>query len=83
LTGNYIACFSSFIQEVSSPSVTLPGLELRRYREEVIRKRKAEQDIEKQLALLEMQLRGESVPRDISPSQIERLEPEVQGMAAD
>jgi len=32
---------------------------LRRYREEVIRKRKAEQDIEAQLAALEAQLRGE------------------------
>jgi len=33
---------------------------LRRYREEIIRKHKAEQDIEAQLAALEAQLRGES-----------------------
>jgi predicted nucleotide-binding protein (sugar kinase/HSP70/actin superfamily) len=33
---------------------------LRRYREEVIRKRKASQDIEAQLAALEAQLRGEA-----------------------
>jgi hypothetical protein len=36
---------------------------LRRYREEVIRKRKASQDIEAQLAALEEQLRGR-VPAD-------------------
>ena len=56
---------------------------LRRYREEVIRKRKAEQEIEKQLALLEMQLRSANMQGEISPPQIERMEPEAQGMAAD
>jgi len=54
---------------------------LRRYRDEVIRKRKAEQDIEKQLALLEAQLRSEKP--DMFQSPIERLEPETQGKAAD
>jgi len=43
---------------------------LRRYREEVIRKRKASEDIEEQLAALEQQLRGQFVE-------------EAQGMAAD
>jgi predicted CoA-substrate-specific enzyme activase len=52
---------------------------LRRYRDEVIRKRKAEQDIEAQLAALEAQLRAEKFG---TPS-VESLEPEAQGMAAD
>jgi len=47
-------------------------------REEVIRKRKASEDIEAQLAALEAQLRrekyGDTVPL---------MEPEAQGMAAD
>jgi predicted CoA-substrate-specific enzyme activase len=43
---------------------------LRRYREEVIRKRKAAEDIEAQLAAIEQQLRGQTVQ-------------EPQGMAAD
>ena len=43
---------------------------LRRYREEVIRKRKAEHDIEEQLARLEAQLRQEqdSAPEDLAPA---------------
>ena len=53
---------------------------LRRYREEVIRKRKAEQDIEAQLTALEAQLRGEKVDSVILSQQ---MEPEAQGMAAD
>ena len=56
---------------------------LRRYREEVIRKRKAEQDIEAQLAALEAQLRGEKSERESELTPMERLEPETQGMAAD
>jgi len=43
---------------------------LRRYRETIIKRREAEQDIEKQLAELEAQLRGQA-------------QPEAQGMAAD
>ena len=53
---------------------------LRRYREEVIRKRKAEQDIEAQLAALEAQLRGEKNESEFIPAAIEA---EAQGMAAD
>src|SRR5579872_3149531 len=53
---------------------------LRRYREEVIRKRKAEQDIEAQLAALEAQLRGEKFDSGTLPA---TMEPEAQGMAAD
>jgi len=56
---------------------------LRRYREEVIRKHKAEQEIEAQLAALEAQLRGEKVASEFLPDQIGGLEPEAQGMAAD
>jgi predicted CoA-substrate-specific enzyme activase len=52
---------------------------LRRYREEVIRKRKATQDIEAQLAALEAELR--QVPSDSAQPQL--VEQEAQGMAAD
>ena len=55
---------------------------LRRYREEVIRKRKATQDIDAQLAALEAQLRGELIPESAVVSSTE-LEPEAQSMAAD
>ena len=51
---------------------------LRRYREEVIRKRKAAEDIESQLAALEAQLRAEQ-----SDSVTEVDQPQTQGMAAD
>jgi predicted CoA-substrate-specific enzyme activase len=53
---------------------------LRRYREEVIRKRKAEQEIEAQLAALEAQLRHQKLDAGLLPPQ---MEPEAQGMAAD
>jgi len=52
---------------------------LRRYRETVIRKRKAEQEIEAQLAALEADLRGEGREQAALPE----FEPETQGMAAD
>jgi predicted CoA-substrate-specific enzyme activase len=54
---------------------------LRRYREEVIRKRKVSQDIEAQLAAIEAQLRGEVAESATATSS--ELEPEAQGMAAD
>src|SRR6202047_3791962 len=50
---------------------------LRRYREEVIRKRKAAEDVEAQLAALEAELRGAVASRPL------QREPEVQEMAAD
>ena len=50
---------------------------LRRYREEVIRKRKAAEDIDAQLAALEAELRGQSLQT------ARAFEPEAQGMAAD
>jgi hypothetical protein len=50
---------------------------LRRYREEVIRKRKAAEDIDTQLAALEAELRGSMT---LGPVRSER---EVQEMAAD
>ena len=54
---------------------------LRRYREEVIRKRQAEQEIEAQLELLEAELRSRKP--EVPPTPTERLEPQTQGMAAD
>jgi predicted CoA-substrate-specific enzyme activase len=54
---------------------------LRRYREEVIRKRKAEQDIEAQLAALEEQLRRSKSNREQLTTPPE-WQPEVQGMGA-
>jgi len=51
---------------------------LRRYREEVIRKRKAEQDIEAQLAAFEADLRG-----GMPDAQMPQAEREPQEMAAD
>jgi predicted CoA-substrate-specific enzyme activase len=57
---------------------------LRRYREEVIRKRKATQDIEAQLAALEAQLRAESGSTDNAPIiGPENTIREAQEMAAD
>jgi len=53
---------------------------LRRYREEVIRKRKATEDIDAQLAAMEAELRGQ-ITSDGSRSQL--LEQEAQSMAAD
>jgi predicted CoA-substrate-specific enzyme activase len=56
---------------------------LRRYREEVIRKRKAGADIEAQLAALEAQLRSEKINVVEEPLRDKNWEPEAQGMAAD
>jgi len=60
---------------------------LRRYREEVIRKRKAAQDIEAQLASLEAQLRNEPVGGAPEHSQVQipasNWQREVQGIAGD
>ena len=50
---------------------------LRRYREEVVRKRKAAEEVEAQLAALEAELRGPMASRPL------QLEPQVQEMAAD
>jgi predicted nucleotide-binding protein (sugar kinase/HSP70/actin superfamily) len=56
---------------------------LRRYREEVIRKRKAGQEIEAQLAALEAQLRNEARGADALPIDVENCAEEPQSMAAD
>jgi predicted nucleotide-binding protein (sugar kinase/HSP70/actin superfamily) len=53
---------------------------LRRYREEVIRKRKASEDIEARLAALEAELRGQITSEALQPPQFEQ---EAQSMAAD
>jgi predicted CoA-substrate-specific enzyme activase len=55
---------------------------LRRYREEVIRKRKAVEDIEAQLAALEAELRGQSLSPDAASEEVP-IERVVQDMAAD
>src|ERR1700735_2305378 len=55
---------------------------LRRYREDVIRKRKVADDIEAQLAALEVELRGQAPP-EATLSQPPQFEQEAQGMAAD
>jgi len=56
---------------------------LRRYREEVIRKRKAEHDIEAQLAAFEAKLRTERFPGDTIPLIEESWEAEAQELAGD
>jgi hypothetical protein len=56
---------------------------LRRYREEVIRKRKASADFEAQLAALEAQLRSEKFGGSEESLRENNWEPEAQGMAAD
>jgi predicted CoA-substrate-specific enzyme activase len=55
---------------------------LRRYREEVIRKRKAEQEIEAQLAALEADLRRETVGAQMLAT-VQPWDREAQGMGAD
>ena len=78
-----IFCFKDLDEDKPSGSIRIRvetiDYFLRRYREEVIRKRKAEQDIEAQLMALEAELRGEAKDA-VMPSQ---MEPEAQGMAAD
>ena len=56
---------------------------LRRYREEIVRKRKAEQEIEAQVAALEAQLRREASDAGLSRVDRESWEREAQGMTAD
>ena len=56
---------------------------LRRYREEVIRKRKAMQDIDAQLAALEAQLRGEIAEAGVQILDQSGCAQEPQGMTAD
>jgi predicted CoA-substrate-specific enzyme activase len=56
---------------------------LRRYREEVIRKRKASQDIDAQLAALEAQLRAETGQSAIESGEPVEANREIQEMAAD
>src|ERR1700733_12570102 len=53
------------------------------YREEVIRKRKASQEIDAQLAALEAQLRREQFDGGASPISVAEWEPSSQSAAAD
>jgi predicted CoA-substrate-specific enzyme activase len=55
---------------------------LRRYRETIIKRREAELDIEKQIAALEAQLRGQVQTEGPEAGHLQP-EPEAQGMAAD
>jgi predicted nucleotide-binding protein (sugar kinase/HSP70/actin superfamily) len=55
---------------------------LRRYREEVIRKRKAAEDIEARLAALEAELRGSTASKPL-PVEAQMPHAEPQPMAAD
>ena len=57
---------------------------LQRYREEVIRKRKAAEEIEAELAALEMRLRGEQRKIENATAPVDLgIEREIQEMAAD
>jgi predicted CoA-substrate-specific enzyme activase len=56
---------------------------LRRYRDEVIRKRKAAQDIEAQLAALEARLRNQTPESEITIYEPAGTEAEIQQMSAD
>ena len=56
---------------------------LRRYRDEIIGRRKAEQDIEAQLAALEAHLRRAQQGADDVATPLDRFEPQAQGIAAD
>ena len=56
---------------------------LRRYREEVIRKRKAGQEIEAQLAALEAQLRRDQFDAEAPTVEVAAWEQPAQGMDAD
>ncbi len=56
---------------------------LRRYREEVIRKRKAELDIEEQLAALETELRSKQIAGEAIPLAQDAWVPEIQELAGD
>src|ERR1700758_3329621 len=55
---------------------------LRRYREEVVKKRKANEEIEAQLAALEAELRGQSMPESMELESVQ-LEQEELGIAGD
>jgi predicted CoA-substrate-specific enzyme activase len=56
---------------------------LRRYREEIIRRRKAEQEIDAQIAALEAQLRREKIDPEALSSPLGGMKPEALEMAAD
>src|ERR1700751_2276062 len=89
-SGTPYFCFKDLDENKPSGSIKIRGETidyfLRRYREEVIRKRKAEQDIEAQIAALEAQLRRESGEPAAEPAQLqfvgENWRPATQGLAA-
>ena len=56
---------------------------LRRYRDEIVRKKKAEKDIEAQLAKLEAELRGKANPTEATLFPHEVLQQEIQEIGAD
>ena len=86
-SGTPYFCFKDLDENKPSGSIKMRWKRfdyfLRRYREEVIRKRKAEQDIDAQLAALEARLRSEMSEADAVPFEQGSWEREAQGMTAD
>ena len=79
-SGTPYFCFKDLDENKPSGSINIRvetiDYFLRRYRDEVIRKRKAAEEIEAQLAALETELRGSSPPGPVE-------QPELQEMAGD
>jgi predicted nucleotide-binding protein (sugar kinase/HSP70/actin superfamily) len=80
-------CFKDLDENKPSGSIKLRvetiDYFLRRYREEIIRKSKAEHEIEAQVAELEAHLRRENGDGEVPQFDRESWEPEAQGMTAD
>jgi predicted nucleotide-binding protein (sugar kinase/HSP70/actin superfamily) len=80
-------CFKDLDENKPSGSIKLRvetiDYFLRRYREEIIRKSKAEHEIEAQVAELEAHLRREDGDGEVPPFDRESWAPEAQGMTAD
>jgi predicted nucleotide-binding protein (sugar kinase/HSP70/actin superfamily) len=86
-SGKPYFCFKDLDEDKPSGSI-LVGVEtidcfLLRYREDVIRKRKASQDIQAQLAALEAQLRGEQAGAETSPAEGEAWEQSAHSVSSD
>ena len=89
-SGTPYFCFKDIDENKPTGSIRIRvetiGYFLKRYREEMIRKRKAAEDIEAQLAALEAQLRGEYREENAAESSIRtaaQAGQQVQEMAAD
>lgn len=84
--GHHISAFKDLDENKPTGSIRIRvetiDYFLRRYREEVIRKRRASQEIEAQLAALEAELR-EQMASAVTQNGISEFEREAQGLAAD